>query len=178
MTSDTIPAEMVRAVLKSQYRAALAMLRQAIEKCPDDLWSSTIPTNPFWRIAYHTLYYTHLYLQTNQSAFQSWEHHRDGIQHMDNTPGPPEIEDVLDVPHRPSQTGNVYTKVQVLAYCTLCEGMISDAVDALDLNSADSGFSWYKVSKLEHQFISIRHVQHHAAQLADRLRAAIDIGVD
>jgi len=25
--------------LKSQYHAALAMLRLAIERCPDDLWS-------------------------------------------------------------------------------------------------------------------------------------------
>ena len=54
--------------------------------------------------------------------------------------------------------------------------MADRAIDALDLASPESGFSWYKVAKLEHQLINIRHVQHHAAQLADRLRAAADVG--
>jgi hypothetical protein len=48
-----------------------------------------------------------------------------------------------------------------------------------DLLSAESGFSWYPVSKLEHQIINIRHLQHHAAQLGDRLRyATTDVGVE
>jgi hypothetical protein len=33
------------------------------------------------------------------------------------------------------------------------------------------------MGKLEHQFINIRHIQHHAAQLADRLRVAKNVGV-
>ena len=28
------------------------------------------------------------------------------------------------------------------------------------------------MSKLEHQLVNLRHIQHHAAQLADRLRSA------
>ena len=50
-------------------------------------------------------------------------------------------------------------------------------MDALDLNSTESGFSWYRMSKLEHQLVNIRHIQHHGAQLADRLRSAADIGI-
>jgi len=30
----------VRAALKSQYHAALATLKQAIDRCPDDLWTA------------------------------------------------------------------------------------------------------------------------------------------
>ncbi|MBG0788360.1 MAG: hypothetical protein H0S79_24995, partial [Anaerolineaceae bacterium] len=45
-------------VIKSQYKAALAMLRQAIEKCPEALWTDASYQNPFWRVAYHTLIYT------------------------------------------------------------------------------------------------------------------------
>ena len=56
--------------------------------------------------------------------------------------------------------------------------MVDTAVDALDLWSPDCGFWWYKVSKLEHQVINIRHLQHGAAQLADRLRAASNVGID
>jgi hypothetical protein len=40
-----------------------------------------------------------------------------------------------------------------------------------------SGFSWYRMSKLEHQFVNLRHIQHHAAQLADRLRSAAGVGI-
>jgi hypothetical protein len=55
--------------------------------------------------------------------------------------------------------------------------MVDSAVDALDLQSQESGFRWYKVSKLEHQFINIRHIQHHAGQLADRLRLSDGIAI-
>ncbi|OFX13476.1 MAG: hypothetical protein A2V59_04800 [Armatimonadetes bacterium RBG_19FT_COMBO_69_19] len=56
--------------------------------------------------------------------------------------------------------------------------MVDDAVDALDLNDPQSGFSWYKVPKVEHQIVNIRHIQYHQAQLADRLRAATGAGVN
>ena len=55
--------------------------------------------------------------------------------------------------------------------------MIDDAVDVLDLDATESGFSWYRMSKLEHQFVNIRHIQHHAAQLIDRVRSVADVGI-
>jgi hypothetical protein len=55
--------------------------------------------------------------------------------------------------------------------------MVDDAVDALDLDDPQSGFSWYKVPKMEHQIINIRHIQYHQAQLADRLRVATGTGI-
>jgi hypothetical protein len=145
----------MRSVLKSQYHAALAMLRDTIERCPAALWSSTEPRNAFWQIAYHTLFFTHLYLQRDEAEFRRWPHQHGGD---DGT------------------KGERYTQAQVLEYWTFCDAMTDRAIDALDLSSAESGFSWYKVGKLEHQLISIRHVQHHTAQLADRLRAATDVG--
>ncbi len=44
-------------VLKGQYRAGLAMLRQAVELCPDALWYDDAPTNAFWQVAYHVLFF-------------------------------------------------------------------------------------------------------------------------
>ena len=170
--------EHFREVLKSQYHAALAMLRQAIERCPDALWASRDYHNPFWRIAYHVLYYTHLYIQPALADFRPWEHHQTGLQFMDDTVAPPEIQDLTELPHRPPQTGEPYTKAQMLEYWSICERMVDDAVDVLDLTSPESGFSWYKLSKAEHQFINIRHIQHHAAQLGDRVRATTGTGVD
>jgi len=93
-------------------------------------------------VAYHTLFFTHLYLQREEAAFQLWAQHRgpgDGIE------------------------GDPYTQLQVLEYWSFCDRIVDDAVDALDLDSAESGFSWYRMSKLEHQFVNIRHIQHHGA---------------
>jgi len=170
--------ELLRAVLKSQYHAALAMLRLAIERCPDGLWASPDYTNPFWRIAYHALYYSHLYIQPGLTYFRPWEHHQTGLQFMDDVQAPPEIQELTELPHRPPQTGKPYSKTEVLEYWRVCDRMVDESVDALDLTSPESGFSWYKLSKAEHQIISIRHIQHHAAQLVDRVRAATGAGID
>jgi hypothetical protein len=169
--------EMMRPVLKSQYHASLAMLRDAIEKCPNELWANGEYRNPFWRIAYHALYYTHFYLQPNADSFLPWEHHQTGIQFMDDHQRPPNASKIGELPHLPPKTGKPYTKEEVLAYLGICDSAVDRAVDALDIANPDCGFSWYKVSKLEHQIISIRHLQHHMAQLSDRIRAATNSGV-
>ncbi len=157
-----IPMGALRSAVKSQYHACLSMLRAAIRRCPDDLWTSHDGhANPFWRIAYHTLFYTDLYLQANNRVFRPWKHHQRGIQHME----------------RWRKTWRVYAKAEVLAYWRVCEAIVDDAVNSLDLTARQSGFSWYKISKLEHQIVNIRHIQYHEAQLADRLREATGAGV-
>ena len=66
---------------------------------------------------------------------------------------------------------------QVLEYGEFCDRMVDDAVDALDFDRTESGFSWYRMSKLEHQFVNIRHIQHHGGRLIDRVRSAADVGI-
>ena len=104
--------------------------------------------------------------------------HQTSIQDLDDIPSPPEIMDLVELPHRPPQTGEPYTKAQVLTYWDWCDQMIDDAVDVLDLSASESGFSWYRVSKIEHQMINLRHLQHHAGQLGDRVRYALDEAID
>ena len=159
------------AALKSQYHANLAMLREAIELCPDDEWASGRHTNAFWQVAYHSLYFTHLYLMPRWEDFRPWSGHRNDNQNPDGIAGPPDPNSQLPLIPAP------YTKAQVLAYWAECDALVDDAVDALDLDSADCGFSWYKVSKLEHQLVNLRHLGHHTGQLADRVRASTSQGV-
>ena len=160
----------LRVALKRQYRAALAMLRDAVERCPDDVWIDPAPTNAFWQVAYHALYFTHLYLQPDEAAFRPWSEHQVAVQHEDGIAGPADPGSTLPLIPRP------YTKVQVLAYADHV-GAGVDGVDELDLASATSGFSWYRMSKLEPQLVNLRHLAHHVGQLADRVRAATDDGV-
>ena len=149
----------IQAVLKNQYKASLAMLRDAIQSCPTSLWIDASYVNPFWHVAYHALFYTDFYLQPSEAAFVPWEHHRPGYNRFGPDPVPP------------------FSVDELLEYCGRCEGMVDTAVDRLDLSAAESGFPWYKMSKLEHQLVNLRHLQHHTAQLAERIRQATGHGV-
>ena len=168
----TIPLDTLRLALERQYRAALMMLRGAVERCPEALWTDTAATNAFWQIAYHTLYFTHLYLQADEAAFRAWSGHQADVQHPDGIAGPDDPASPLPLLPVP------YTREQVLAYATQLEAGLPDALRALDLLAPDSGFWWYRpMTKLEHQLVNLRHLQHHAAQLADRLRNHAGVGV-
>ncbi|HEY1922335.1 MAG TPA: DinB family protein [Tepidisphaeraceae bacterium] len=156
----------VQAALKDQYHASLSMLKQAIEECPDDLWAGSQHPIAFWRVAYHTLFFTHLYLQPGVQSFRPWEHHRDEHQFLGPLPEPP---------HRQPKIGEPYTKQQIMDYWRICDGMVDATVDQLDLSSPESGFPWYQMPKLDHQIVNIRHIQHHTAILGSRLRP---VGVD
>ena len=168
----TVSVDAIRAILKSQYHAALAMLRDAVERCPEELWFSTEHLNPCWQVAYHALFFTHYYSQPTSDAVTPWAHHQADVQYQDGIHGPPDPNSPLPLVARP------YTKAEVLASWRHCDDNIDRWVDAQDLASSESGFSWYKVSKLEHQFVNVRHIQHHTAQLATRLRTAENIGID
>lgn len=163
---------LIRSALKSQYHAALAMLRQAIELCPEDAWTGKEHRNAPWQIAYHTLFFAHLYIQIDEHAFRPWKHHVADVQVPDGIPGPPDPDSPLPLIADP------YPKERVLEYCDFCIAMVDGAVDAMDVLAPESGFSWYRIPKLDHQIVNVRHIQHGAAQVADRVRAAADLGVD
>ena len=153
----------VAAALKGQYHAALAALKQTVDECPAKLWAASGHPSQFWQVAYHALFFTHLYLQPNEEAFRPWEHHRDEYQFLEALPWPP---------HRPPKLAESYTQDEVLEYWRVCDAMIDPGVDRLDLEASDCGFWWYKMPKLDHQIMNIRHIQEHAAQLEERIRSA------
>jgi len=129
----------LRTILKSQYHAALAMLRHGVELCPEAIWTGTGHRNEVWQIAYHTLFFTHLYMQVEDAAFRPWEKHRAENQYPDGIAGPPDPES--DLPLLPEP----YSREEVLAYCDECDDMVDGAVDAMDLASEESGFHWYPI---------------------------------
>lgn len=156
------------AVITSQYLAALEMLKQAVVKCPEALWDSPDDRNKFWHIAYHALFYTHLYLADSEAHFTPWPKHRKEYQFMGPTPWPP---------HAPPQIGEPYDKETVLEYLAFCQRYVIEHVPQLDLEAA-SGFGWLPFGKLELQFYNIRHLQQHTGELMERLGARAGINVD
>ena len=152
--------ENLKPALKGQYHAALHMLKGAIESCPDAQWAAGVPPRNFWRLAYHTLFFAHLYLQVKDEEFVFWENHRD---------------EVLSDQGREKLDATPYSQAELLTYWELVDAMVDPQIDKIDLNSPESGFSWYEIPKLDHILLNIRHIQEHAGGLRERL---IETGID
>ena len=143
-------------IITHQYRAAMKMLENAIDACPEPLWSDAGYKNPFWNVAYHALFYTQLYLQPDEPSFQPWVNHHAGSQNM-----PADIEP--------------YIREQVLEYLRFCREEVDTKLPLLDLESP-SGFHWLPFSKGEVQLYNIRHLQQHIGELCERLgNSGIDV---
>ena len=157
----------IRDAVKSQYWASLEMLKQAIVQCPDGLWDEPNNKNRFWHVAYHALFYTHLYLQPSDSDFTPWAKGRENYQFMGPTPWPPHTEPKID---------HIYTKDELLEYLDLVRQQAGTIIDSLNFEGP-SGFEWLPMDKLELQFYTMRHLQHHTGELCERLWAEAEIEI-
>lgn len=156
-----------KSVINSQFHAALDMLAQTIERCPERVWYDDAPRNKAWHIAYHALFYVHLYIQPSEADFVPWPSHRQNYEVMGGRLGyPPFTEVVIDQPYSPAD---------VLDYLALVRAEVDEQIAQMDLD-APSGFSWLPFGKLELQFYSLRHLMMHIGEIADRLGAeGIDV---
>jgi len=145
-------------VIQSQYRAVLAMLQETVIRCPEPIWNRPEDINPFWQVAYHALFFTHLYLQPNGRDFVPWAKAREGY-------------------HKMERVSDSYQKEDIQEYLEICLEQVEEQVPALDLD-APSGFYWLKFNKLELQFYNIRHIQQHTGELCERLGVTSKIDIN
>lgn len=155
-------------VLLSQFRAALAMLRRASEACPDALWDRPEDANRSWRIAWHALFYTLLYLHPSDEAFVDWEGAVADAHVLGPCPWPP---------HRMPPPVRTPSKQELAAFFDHVDGRLDELVPALPAEGP-SGFAWLPMTRLELHVYNVRHLQHHAGQLVERLRQAGVDGLD
>ena len=155
----------VRKALKEQYHSGLDMLKQCVVACPAHLWTSGKHPRTFWRIAFHNIYFTHLYLGQNEESFEPWPGRRDEFPTMWAPPWDLE-------PYELPEGTEPYSPESLIAYLAYVDGLVDPIVDSLDLDSEASGFRWYKnVSKISHQLMNLRHLQGHVGQLSELLMA-------
>jgi len=157
---------MDHAKLTSQFRASLAMLRSTIESCPEDLWRRGKDRNPFWALAYHAVYFAHLYLSPSEQEFIPFERQVDGREGFART----DVDDWSTL--TPADT---YSKDDVLAYVDHVDAAVERLVASKPFD-AESGFHWLRFSRGEAHLYNLRQAQHHAGQLAERLRQELDVG--
>lgn len=154
----------LQAAIRSQYNAALDMMARSIEQCPDEMWNHPDDHNKFWQVAYHALFYVHLYMHPRNADFQPWKHHRQAYHRMGM---PPEAD-----------SGNVpYTQAEALDFLSWCRQEIDRLLPLLDFDGP-SGFDWLPFSKLELQFYNLRHLHQHVGELCERLHSRHHLDVD
>jgi len=147
------------AMLWSQFGAAILMLENAILGCPDELWAARSRARPFWRLAYHSLFFLDLYLSDTPSGF---------------APPPPftlsELSPGSETPETP------YSKTDLRGYLDHGRRKCRAAIEALTAEKLlrPCGFRWVGVNVAELFLYNMRHVQHHAAQLNLILREKTD----
>lgn len=148
-------------VYQSQYAAALEMLREVVRRCPPEMWDDPAPKNHFWRVAYHAIFYTHLYVHPQFEDFAAWPKHRAEAEALGMIQWP--------TPH-PAPDMLPYTPEEVLEFADFCQEQAINFLPKLDLDGP-SGFHWWAFSKRELQIYNLRHLQQHTGELADRLGA-------
>ena len=132
------------------------------------IWNDPGDKTKFWHIAYHALFYIHLYLQDSEQQLQPSAQASAAVYFIGQVPWPP---------HAPPQIGEPYDKETVLEYLAFCQQHVAERVPQLDLD-ATSGFPWLPFGKFELQFYNLRHLQQHTGELMERLGTRANIAVD
>ena len=140
----------------SQYKASLKMLKDVTERCPEELWDNKEYKNTYWRIVHHTLFYASFYL--DPAKFSPWEKHKPNYNRLGST----------NENNEPIIIEEVYSKSEMLEYL---ESIYNKCENSAQTNSLDdkSGIEWLPTNKGEVHLYNIRHIQHHAGQLIERL---------
>lgn len=144
--------------LWQQFGAAIDFLAQTISRCPDTLWEAPLWQTPntkpqfaqFWYVAYHTLFWLHLYLTGAEEGFVP--------------PAPFALIEQYEGGPLPERA---YTKDELLAYLNAGRRKCQATIEALTAEAAlrHCRFGWGECSFLELLVYNLRHVQGHAAQL-------------
>lgn len=151
----------LKEVLANQFHAALCTLNDCIDRCPDSAWNSKIVNLEFNQAAFHTLIYTDYYLGDGEETFRRQLFHRENEGRFGDYE---EFEDRVQVA--------TYERPFIQAYMAHCRTKLSEtiAAETAESLSAESTFPWLTFSRAEVYVYTIRHIQHHAAQLILRLR--------
>lgn len=144
----------ISTLIWQQHGAAIDMLRNAIEACPDDQWGGQ---SNFWYLAFHTSFWNDYYLS-------------DTPMEKDYRPPHPFTQSEFQDGVRPDR---VYSKEEVIGLLEHGRQRLrSHLQQSSDEYLFDNRFvsEYVDFSLFELLLYNLRHVQHHAAQLNMLLR--------
>lgn len=149
----------LKQTLSSQFLAAIKMLENAIDLCPQNVWNQEKDFYDFWYITYHTLFFLDFYLTDSPDDYKQFG--EIGLTELDP-------EGIL--PHR------VFTKDELKSFLEHCRVKCKNTINNLDTEKAASNYKFgsLEMTYLELLFYNMRHVQHHTGQLNLILRQQIN----
>jgi hypothetical protein len=150
-----------RSGIEKQLLAALATLKACIENCPKDQLNERHGDYPFSQVAFHALFYFDFYLSDSEAEFFAQDFHVRNKAIFDDYE---ELEYRLPV--------KVYTHPFLMEYVDHCKKKIGDMTrNATENSLKEDSVMWKgKISKMELYIYTLRHTQHHAAQLGLRVQ--------
>lgn len=142
-----------------QLGAAIDMLENAINACPEELWGDHKRQPEYWYVAFHTLFFLDFYFSETADGF--------------TPPAPFGLEELDPAGVLPPR---VYTKNELLTYLAHCRKKCQRVVRALTEEKSNQSCGSLRpgLSYLELYLYVMRHVQHHAGQLNLVLRQTVD----
>jgi hypothetical protein len=146
-------------IINNQMLAALGTLEQSIRDCPDDQWKESHGDAPFCQVIFHTLFYVDFYLTDNEEEFKAQDFHRQN-QEM--------FRDYEELEYKKAQ--NLYTKKEIENYFDFCLKKTEETFNSLKEDELYQQCREKEMPRLELAINTIRHVQHHAAQLGLRIQ--------
>ena len=147
----------LRTILWGQFGAAIDMLGNALQECPDSLWRERLWNHPnepagfseFWYLAYHALFWLDFYLSGSVEGY---------------APPAPFTLSEFDSAGFPDK---VYSKGELQTYLAYCRRKCQTTIETLTDEKASQlcKFGRREFSFAELLLYNMRHVQEHAAQL-------------
>ncbi len=145
----------------NQYEAALSALHYCMNNCPDTEWNNEHGDAPFCQVVFHTLFYTDFYLENDEAGFKEQEFHRNNTILF---------KDYEELEYKKAR--NLYSKNE-------CANYLKHALEKCRMtlfHASDESLNEKPpirpsiATRLELHIYSIRHIQHHAAQLGLRIQ--------
>jgi len=152
----------IKISISAQMKAASATLKYCVDTCPDSEWDGAHGDYPFSQVVFHAIFYTDFYLGKDAVPFKDQSFHRLNAQTFADYE---ELEDRLPI--------RLYKKEFCERYLAFCREKIDTALadETADSLFGDSCISFRRMTRIELYIYSIRHLQHHAAQLGLRLQS-------
>ncbi len=149
----------LKEIIWNQFGAAIDMIENAVNLCPNNLWGNRSQQPEFWYLVYHTLFWLDFYLTATGDKF---------LPPLPFTLSELDPEGIL--PER------VYTKDEMLKYLEFGRKECKETIKSLDEEKSKVQFVYGSINLnfVELLFYNMRHVQHHSAQLNLMLRQKID----
>ena len=140
-----------------QFGAAIDSLEKAVDSCPDDLWSDRSRFPEYWYVVYHTLFFLDYYSSESDEGYAP--------------PAPftlGELDPAGVLPER------VYTKEEMRRFLEHGREKLRAKIAVMTDERAGARCAFRDLSELEFLLYTMRHVQHHMAQLNLILRQVTD----